>query len=311
MFRSNFIFRFMHPNNVKNRLLRITFVQFNIMKKLRITALIFILIIPFALVGCGKKASIQGTLNNILKNDLNSSTFTYDVTDTETGDKGNLTVNVKKYSPNKEITLLNSTKRTYTFEVMEITQTLKMKNVEYNLQSITRISGNENLYAPLYFARQEKENGKEKLLASGEINKTSTTVTINGKKQPIHKSKKAFFDNTQIHQVIRGVQSFENMVFSFELVTARKQFATYSMTAQTRKDTKSIDIPYNNQKIETYVVDLTKSGKLKTRAQELYYAKNDMTVNGWPVKNPLVKFIEYKGTSDKQVIYELKDIAIS
>ena len=66
------------------------------MKKLRITALIFILIIPFALVGCGKKASIQGTLNNILKNDLNSSTFTYDVTDTETGDKGNLTVNVKK-----------------------------------------------------------------------------------------------------------------------------------------------------------------------------------------------------------------------
>ena len=69
MFRSNFIFRFMHPNNVKNRLLRITFVQFNIMKKLRITALIFILIIPFALVGCGKKASIQGTLNNILKND--------------------------------------------------------------------------------------------------------------------------------------------------------------------------------------------------------------------------------------------------
>ena len=101
------------------------------------------------------------------------------------------------------------------------------------------------------------------------------------------------------------------MVFSFELVTARNQFATYSMTAQTRKDTKSVDIPYNNQKIETYVVDLTKSGKLKTRAQELYYAKNDMTVNGWPVKNPLVKFIEYKGTTDKQVIYELKDIAIS
>ena len=90
------------------------------------------LIIPFILVGCGKKASIQGTLNNILKNDLNASTFTYDVTDTETGDKGSLTVNVKRYSANKEINLLNSTKRTYTFEVMEIMQTFKMKNVEYN-----------------------------------------------------------------------------------------------------------------------------------------------------------------------------------
>ena len=281
------------------------------MKKLRIATIIFMLIIPFILVGCGKKASIQGTLNNILKNDLNASTFAYDVTDTETGDKGSLTVNVKRYSANKEINLLNSTKRTYTFEVMEIMQTFKMKNVEYNLQSITRISGNENLYAPLYFARQEKIDGEEKLLASGEVNRTSTTVTINGKKQPVHKSKKAFFDNTQIHQVIRGVQTFENMVFSFELISARNKFSTYSMTAQTRKDTKSIDIPYNNQKIDTYVVDLTKSGKLKTRAQELYYAKNDITVNGWPVKNPLVKFIEYKGTTDKQVIYELKNITIS
>ena len=125
------------------------------MKKLRIATIIFMLIIPFILVGCGKKASIQGTLNNILKNDLNASTFTYDVTDTETGDKGSLTVNVKRYSANKEINLLNSTKRTYTFEVMEIMQTFKMKNVEYNLQSITRISGNENLYAPLYFAKKK------------------------------------------------------------------------------------------------------------------------------------------------------------
>lgn len=193
------------------------------------------------------------------------------------------------------------------------------------------VTGPASFMTPAYSFRIEKTDGIEKLSVQGSYSgnyynydrtadgvKTSGSIKLSG----------TYFDNNEFQQMLRGVTTFANglsMSFIIPLVYAggaeAVTLSTSANGATAKQATTFTDSFVNaeNQKVypdgvDCYTVSLTRNTQVAGVTQTLYYAKDNIQINGWAVKNPLIKFSEPVKADDGKtfnyITYSLKAVTV-
>ncbi len=280
--------------------------------------LLIVLLLPLTLAGCGNKATVQGTLNSLIPWGV-SEEFTYDIYDEESPEfkkekkeaVGTYKVTLKKHPANEEFNLLKKNtenKVSYSYETIEIIQKLQKGTTTITHQSVIRIAGGDTLHSPIFASKTVTKDTKITYFAFSDFTKKKITGVVNGKNVKIDR-KKIMFDNAQLHQLIRSTSELKNLVFNFVMSTFENNTITSnSITVENKKERKGKEVFYNTNwhEYKAYELEIRKNTKLISNPQKIYLCEA-LKYKNWEIKNPVVRFEEYKGKTDKKIIYELKD----
>ncbi len=301
------------------------------MKKI-ISALIIVVLIAVLAVSLSacNNATTQGQLANIL-NEHSEEHFVYDVINSQDNSNGTYTVDIVSYSKGDTIANFGNTTLQNVQDGILVASKLEIDNVVYNTGCYYNLINGSSYMVPAYSFRTQKENGSETFAlqanyADGSFNyekvfdgdastKQSGSIEVSG----------TYFDNNQFLQSLRSVTTFSSaFTFSFATPLAdeiESSLVTLNTTCVAVQ--KVVDIAYTNassdekiklEGIDCYKMRLSRSTEVVGTAQTLYYATSNISVNGWEVKTPLIKYVApYKNDAGEkfEMVYTLKTVSIA
>jgi len=280
--------------------------------------IVFILVLTFSLVACNK-ASTQGLLANIL-NDHDYEEFVYDVFDSQQNmSVGTYTVSLKSYKSGSLTEfggIDNVNKGILVKGKLAITSGTNAGTTINNATYFDIISGSSYM-TPAYTSREKIVDGNTvfSLIGSYDGSTLNYTRIVNGNSSSGSIGNSGtYYDNNEFHQSLRTVTTFStsfSFAFALPLVT-ESEAASVSLTAAC---SSTETVKYNNDANEAtcYKVNISRSTEVAGVNQTLYYATNNISVNGWNVKNALIKIVEPFKSNETQynMVYTLKTISLT
>lgn len=306
------------------------------MKKLITTISLILLVacVALTLFACSS-ATTQGQLQNIL-NDHNHEKFVYDVasfTKDANGDytqqsdlySGSYIVTLDAYSQGSSINMINSFDITTDADGILVRGELVVGDVTYKTGCYFNIIGGAYYMLPAYSYRVQLEDENEtfKLIGSYEGKEYSYTRYINGEMSQgmVEASGTLYYDNNEFHQALRTISTFsESLTYGFAVpLVSATEATSVSLTAKVSKTTH-VKTPfsatladYADTGISCYVTSISRSTEVAGVSQTLYYATKDIAINGWNMKNVLVKIEEpfKQDGNEYAMIYSLKEATLA
>ncbi len=288
------------------------------MKKVFLTISVIAIIAFFALslVACNN-ATPQGQLQNIL-NDHNVETFTYEVkarnvsTDASLeGYTGTYTVKLEAKDAGTTVSGFGDADLSDVAKGILVTSVLNVGSGETATEILTgcyfNIVDGSSYMVPAASYRVQKVGGnvKFKLQARYEGKSFVYDREIDGVKDSGKLEFKAttYFDNNEFHQSLRTLTTFsDSMVFSFNMPLVSKDEAEVIVLSANVSGQQAIhnnftanNDAYAENGIKCYkTVVSRKIDKMNITGMShtLYYAVDDVKINGWPLKKVLVRIVE-------------------
>lgn len=286
------------------------------MKKLIIIPIIIVMIagLCIGLVACNK-ASTQGLLANIL-NDHNKETFSYDVSNSLTGETGTYNVTIQEYAQGSNIADFGNATLSDVSKGILVTGALTIGTTEYKTGCYFNLISGSAYMVPAYSYRVQKENGQETFRLQGTY--AGTTLNFDKAVNGVTSSgsvgvSSPYYDNNEFHQTLRTLTNLStNFSFAFNvpLITSTEETAVKLTASCSAKE--DITVPYKAEAINCYRLYISRSTEVAGTNQTLYYAADNITINGWNAKNVLVKIIEPFKVDGKQyeMQYSLRTVTI-
>ena len=276
------------------------------MKKIALIILTIALVatMMLAFVGCSS-ATVQDELRDIWRP---YEKYVYDVDGVDAN--GTYTVEIIRNNTSTvtigDMTLEN-VKEGYIFKsVLEIADKI------YESQCYVQKTNGSSLLVPVatYTKRPGEEAGYTTTI-SGKYEGKNFNYTISKYGAPEEGSitlKAPYYDNNQIHQLIRAVNSLgSGFNFNFNVPIAEEnELAQLSASCSVTSD-----ITWGNETTtQCNKVILARQTKVSGASHELFYATKPIKVDGWDLKNVLVRFKEPISKVDF-VVYTLKSISLT
>lgn len=305
------------------------------MKKVILTISI-VLVVALACVSmtaCNNTATTQGQLRNILS-DHNSESFEYDVFAKDAdgnkieGYDGTYNVTLKAYGEGAKIENFGSsdTNLENLSAGILVNGLLRVGTQTYETGCYFKLINGSSYMVPAYSYRVQKDGEKEtfRLFGSYDGKKFSYTRTVNGKKSEgtVEAGNATFYDNNEFHQSLRTITTFsDSLSFKFFVPLVSATEASFvELTANVNGTTKvTTAFTESNEKyaedggIECYKTSVSRKTDVAGISQTLYYAKSDVLINGWAMKQVLVKIQEpfKKDNVTNYMTYELKTATLA
>lgn len=282
------------------------------MKKviLSVLAIVMVAVVGITLVACNT-ATTQGQLANLL-NDHNHEAFVYDVyAKNADGDKidgynGTYTVTLDAYDAGStiesfgksDVVLSNVDKGVFVKGLLVVGTT------KYETGCYFKLVSGSSYMVPAYSYRVQYEGETEVFRLNGSYQDKTFDYErwINGEKSTgsVGTKSTTYFDNNEFHQALRTITTFSNsLALAFATPLVSKTEATYvTLTAQVNGTTHvknsftENNATYSEEGIKCYRTYISRSTEVSGIAQVLYYATDNITVNGWNLKNVLVQIEE-------------------
>ena len=295
-----------------------------IMKKLGLLliAIVLVLGMTFGLSACNN-ATTEGQLENIFFDyqGTGKEIYTYDVENSSNGATGEYTIKIETKEKGLSVTICDDLSIPECVAGYLVTDELTM-NDGYTSKAtcffaIAQVSGTTSSFLkPM--ASSKKVTGSENdfySYGSYEGKKYYYTLTANGatKEGSIEVGTSKVYDNSEFHQVLRGIKDsiFEGgftFAMTVPIVTATEETAV-SISANSSSSTTSIetnvkDINGNKVSKDCYTVRLSRSTKVEGITQSFWYTKDPVKIDGFSLKHVLFKIEE------ASVTYTLKSYAI-
>lgn len=282
-------------------------------------------VLSLTLFACAS-ATTQGQLQNIL-NDHSYEKFVYDVYLADNNDgtydkttqyNGTYTVTLTAMDEGASLDWAEVGLQATVSKGILVESKLEVGNTSYVTGCYFNLIGGSSYMVPVYSFRVQKDGDTEtfKLVGSYEDASYKYTRFVNGTKSEgsLETGKSLYYDNNEFHQALRTITTFSNSLsysFAVPLVSAN-EVSTVTLSAVV-SGTKTIKTPYESENgIECYKTTISRSTQVAGVAQTLYYAVNDIKINGWGMKHVLVKIVEPTTQNDKScaMIYELKEVEL-
>ncbi len=280
------------------------------MKKIALVILIIALILTCGIVlSACNNATTQGQLANLLT-DHNQETFVYDVLNKFDNTQGTYTVRLKAYDKGESVSDFGNATLENVDDGVLVSGSLAIGDKTYRTGCYFNLISGSSFMVPAYTFRVEKKGEVETFRLQGSYDGATLNYEryINGKKSTGSvKASGTYYDNNEFQQSLRTVTTFStsfNFGFTMPLVSA-KESTKINLTASCSA-TQDITVPYRAEAINCYRVNLSRSTDVKGVFQQLYYATDNLTYNGWNMKNVLVKFIEHYKDDASGNIYDIE-----
>lgn len=273
------------------------------MKKITLITLTIILVATMMLgfVGCAT-ATVQDQLRNIWRP---YEKYVYSVIGN--GEEGVYTVeiirNTEKTVTIGDITLEN------VGEGYIINNTLEIGGKTHLASCYMQKTNGASLFMPIA-SYTKRPSGDYETVVSGKYEGKNFNYTVTEYGAPRDESitlKAPYYDNNQIHQLLRSVNSMSTLNFHFNVpIATEKELASLSATYS-----NNVDITWGADETITKCneINLSRTTKVGGMSQVLYYSVDPIKVNGWELKNVLVRFKEPLGVDDFMV-YTLVSISL-
>lgn len=310
------------------------------MKKVILAILIIVIVATLALgLSACNNATTQGQLANLLNNH-NSEEFSYDVYAIDSNGNeisipgtemvssqphGTYDVTLNAYDQGATVNNFGAIGNT---SLTDVRRGVLIRNkLQIGGTSIVQSSGcyynlidGTSYMVPAYTYRTIEVGGETTFAMFGEYSGSTLKYKVeqNGEKKEGNISLKGtYFDNNQFHTSLRTITTFTNN-FSFSFATAvvtpdeigsATLTASISSTKYIQNDFTKNREEYAEKGVVCYKTQLTRSTDVAGVGQTLYYATNDITDNGWALKNVLVRIEEPFKTADGHggiMVYDLK-----
>jgi hypothetical protein len=270
------------------------------MKTKRITLLILALVLVaslgLTLVACSN-ATVQDQLKNVWRN---YEKYTYEVdTDGDGTVDGDYSVEIVMHKAKTDIAFGEDATLSDRKEGFLVTGNLAVGGYTMTTQCFFEISGASGFLSPTNtYSKTVYENGTVVLNAEFDGSNYRYHLSDNGSvTEGSFEMTAPYYDNAEFHQVLRGATLSDSFSFSFNVpiaapgeVTAVSLSAVISGTEQVAWTDKNDGDAV--KATECFKTTLTRSTKVEGAAQELYYSKDNFTVNGWELPHVLVKIVE-------------------
>lgn len=301
------------------------------MKKLisTISLIILVVVVACVLFACSS-ATTQGQLQNIL-NDHNHETFVYDVTTMAKDSKGNYanqvdlysgtyTVTLDAYSKGAELKLTDGFDITTDADGILIRGELVVGNEVYKTGCYFNIIGGSYYMIPAHSYRVQLDGESEtfKLFGSYDNKEYNYTRYIDGvmSQGTVEASGTLYYDNNEFHQALRTISTFsDSLTYAFAVpLVSQNEATSVALTAKVSGTThvktafSNANEAYADTGIQCYKTSISRSTEVAGVSQTLYYAVNDIAVNGWNMKHVLVQIEEpfkHEG-NEYAMLYTLK-----
>jgi len=293
------------------------------MKKriLSILVISVILLLCLGLTACNN-ASPQGLLANILA-EHNHETISYKAVNTMDNSEGTLSVKLDAVKAGGSVAEFGARELSNLKQGIVISTTLVFGTATYKSGCFYELVSGMQYMVPKYSYSTRLENGNTVFSMNGEYDggEFKFDKDVNGEKSNGSLSVSGtVFDNNQFQQALRSVTTFSSgFTIGFtNPVVAPTEETTANLTASGSAATENIKTPftegiekYAESGISCYPVKIARVTEVEGSAQMLYYATENVLINGWEVKNPLVKIVEpFKGSDGKQYNMEYSLTAI-
>ncbi len=291
------------------------------MKKAFISfAVIAVIIVSLFMFTACDNSTVQGQLENIW---LSSETFTYDVVDNSgaTPVNGTYVVKIVKHA-NGDIPFGSST-LTNAPAGFSVIGDLTIAGNSVKSGCYYKIVNGTKYMAPYATFRNQTING-ETFEMTGTYNGGSLSYSTNknstGAVSGSVSAKEPFYDNNEIHQMLRSVSTFSGSFnFNFNVpIVANNEVAVASLNAKVITS-ENIKTPYTESiaalqenGISCYKLALRRTTEVQGMAQVIYLSTSDVSVSGWKVKHVITKIVEPTKINgvNGNVTYTLRNIEI-
>lgn len=277
------------------------------MKKLVLTAISVVMIIALAVVlAACSNATTQGQLVDAWRP---YEKYVYEVKLPDSSVSGEYSVEIKRLT-GQDVSV-GSYDFTNANNGYLVTGKLQVDNTVIDTVCFFKLIKNASFLIPEASYRKITVDGQDVEIAQGIYDGANFnySLTANGKTSNGTVSLKSpFYDNIEFHQVLRGASDLSSSFsFSFQVpIVSATEIAAADLTARVTAEEK-VTVTYGE--VDCYKMALSRSTKVEGASHTLYYAKNNVTVDGWNLKNVLVKFEEPSKTGN--IVYELKSISLT
>ncbi len=291
------------------------------------TVLIIFVVAMVAVLGVGltacNNATPQGQLANLLT-DHNHETFVYDVVNTKDNSTGVYTVNLDAFNKDATVEFGNRTLENVQ-KGIRVQGELVFGNTKYVMGCYYNLVSGTSFMTPAYSFRTVTVDGTQTFSMQGRYVGGSFECERYIGEDTLLNSVKAsgtVFDNNQFQQVLRSVTTFgSGLTLSFTTpIASATTVTTASLTANCSSTAKIKDTGYTDsvedlkeEGIDCYVVYISRATEVKGMSQTLYYAVDNIKVQGWSMKNVLVRIVEPFTSDGKRydMVYSLKTATLS
>lgn len=262
-------------------------------------ALVALMAVTF--VACST-ATVQGQLKDVWRP---YERYTYNVTDGTTN--GTYVVEVT-HSNGGNVTIGNVNLEGVGKGII-VNGHLSFGDAEYETSCYVQLSSGGNFLVPKASYKKQTVDGVVTLELGGKYGDKNYTYsgTENGEfKEGAISTSSPCYDNNEIHQLLRGVNSMSvGFSFNFNVPVTVGESDLASLSAVCSATENAF---YNGAPYECFKVELSRSTKVEGKAHTLYYATNPIDVDGWKLPYVLVQFVEPTATGE--MVYTLTDIAL-
>lgn len=302
------------------------------MKKVKKSIILIFVILTvaaaaFSLTACNS-ATTQGQLADILSSH-SLEVLTYKVTDEANDIEGVYEAVLKRYDAGATIENFGDATLSNVSAGILVTGNLKVGTTVYQTGCYYNLISDMSYMVPAYTYRMQSEGGEVKFKLQGSYDGATLnySLTKDGKTTKGSLDTVApFYDNNEFQQSLRAITNFstglsfafnvpvvasdeiENMKLS-ALCTSTEKIKTdwtQSYKKDSSGDESAENMPYKADGINCYVVTLSRDTKVNGSSQKLYYAVDDISINGWAFTHVPVKFVEPAQNGD--IVYTLTNV---
>lgn len=303
------------------------------MKKIILTVSVIAIIamLGLCLAACNN-ATTQGQLANLLS-DHNHEAFEYEVKacnyygevlENYPYSSGVYTVTLDAYNAGATVENFGNATLSNVQKGVLVLGKLTIGDAQYDTGCYFNLIGGSSYMVPAYTYRVHTVGSTETFRLQGAYDGATLNFErwINGEKSVGSVSTKStYFDNNEFHQSLRTITTFSsNFSFSFATPIISSTEATFATLTATISSTANIKTPYTEnveeyaeKGINCYKMFLSRSTEVNGLYQTLYYATENITDDGWSLKNVLVRIEEPFKLNDEicKMVYELKSATLS
>ncbi|MDE7373412.1 MAG: hypothetical protein K2N18_05050 [Clostridia bacterium] len=304
------------------------------MKKIILSLLIVVMVVVLGvgLTACNR-ATPQGQLSDLLFNHdhekFEYSVKIYDVKKASYDqESGTYVAQLDKFKNDANVSFGSST-LTHVGEGIRVTGELVYGKTQYKMGCYYTLVSGMSYMVPAYSFLTVIEDGVTTYDMQGSYNGSTFECQRKfGDAEPTKNSVKlsgTIWDNNQIQQILRAIPSSTfsgglDLSFTTPIANAH-EFGSASLRA-TGKSTAHVKVPYTESidelkenGINCYQITLSRTTQIKrTMTHTLYYAVDEVKLNGWGMKNVLVKMVEpFKDGNEQpfETHYELINIELA
>ena len=292
------------------------------MKKLGLSLLLILVIcaVAFGATACNR-ATTEGQIENVFFNLQNGVTesYVYDVTNSSNSATGTYKTTIKYFTAGQTVTVSEYNQVTDCGKGYLFTSELTMSDGYTSKSScyfvISAVSGVTSTFLKPVASYKKVTGSSNDFTEYGSYSGKDynyTLITSETKEGNVTVGTK-FYDNNEFHNSLRGVNkdifnSGFTLSFNVAVVTADEQAAASITAKSDGKDnitTNVLDGDNNKTVYESYAINLSRSTKVAGSTQKIWYAKDDVSCNGFYITHLITQIVE------GSVTYTLKSFALS